>query len=224
MPGAGADGIVGMTAVRTLLIGDVLLRAVETEGRQVLHDCLPRPQSSDALGRVLSDFSIHPPSGFTGPADAHVVAGAHRDGERGVWIEVGPVRPDTTWAGPGPGPGPGPGADADADPPAVRLALLGKPYAQPLTFTAREVEDAGRTLGRWRASVARWARSPSRPVPEEILQGAARAIGDNLDTPALLGVLHEVEGSSGVPDGARFETFAHVDRVLGLDLTREVGR
>jgi cysteinyl-tRNA synthetase len=37
-------------------------------------------------------------------------------------------------------------------------------------------------------------------------------------------VLSELEKDDGVPAGAKFETFAWVDRVLGLDAVRDVGR
>jgi hypothetical protein len=33
-----------------------------------------------------------------------------------------------------------------------------------------------------------------------------------------------VENDPAVPPGARFETFAYLDRILGLDLARRVGR
>lgn len=42
--------------------------------------------------------------------------------------------------------------------------------------------------------------------------------------PCMLDALHRLEREPGLPDGSRFETAAHLDRVLGLDLTREVGR
>jgi hypothetical protein len=50
-----------------------------------------------------------------------------------------------------------------------------------------------------------------------------RPIEEDLDVPAVLGVLRWLEGESELPDGSKFETFAHLDRVLGLELTRDVG-
>ncbi|WP_326648155.1 MULTISPECIES: hypothetical protein [unclassified Streptomyces] len=41
--------------------------------------------------------------------------------------------------------------------------------------------------------------------------------------PAVLDLLASVERDPDVPGGARFETFAYLDRVLGMDLAREVG-
>jgi hypothetical protein len=39
----------------------------------------------------------------------------------------------------------------------------------------------------------------------------------------VLQVLTWVETESELPDGARFETYAYADRLLGLDLTRDLG-
>jgi hypothetical protein len=45
---------------------------------------------------------------------------------------------------------------------------------------------------------------------------------DDLDVLAVLDVLRWVE-TSDVAEGARFETYAYADRLLGLELTREIG-
>ena len=50
------------------------------------------------------------------------------------------------------------------------------------------------------------------------------AFDDDLDTPAALRVLRSLEKDSEIPPGAKFETFAHADRLLGLDLARDIGR
>jgi hypothetical protein len=39
----------------------------------------------------------------------------------------------------------------------------------------------------------------------------------------VLRVLRRVETDPGLPDGARFETYAYADRFLGLHLARDVG-
>ena len=41
---------------------------------------------------------------------------------------------------------------------------------------------------------------------------------------AALQVLRELERDDAVPAGAKFETFAHADQLLGLDLVRDIGR
>jgi cysteinyl-tRNA synthetase len=50
------------------------------------------------------------------------------------------------------------------------------------------------------------------------------AIDDDLDTPTALVALGELDKEDGLPPGSKFETFAWADRVLGLDLVRDVGR
>ena len=50
------------------------------------------------------------------------------------------------------------------------------------------------------------------------------AYDDDLDTPRALQVLRRLERDADVADGAKFEAFAHLDRLLGLDLVRDVGR
>ncbi|MFS4096902.1 hypothetical protein [Streptomyces sp. AF1A] len=52
---------------------------------------------------------------------------------------------------------------------------------------------------------------------------AAGRVEDDLDLPGVLAVLGDVEKATDLPDGARFETFAHADRLLALDLTRDLG-
>jgi hypothetical protein len=61
-------------------------------------------------------------------------------------------------------------------------------------------------------------------VPPAVAARLLRSLLDDLDTPRALQDLRRVELDSGVAPGAKFETFAYVDRVLGLDLVRQVGR
>ena len=72
-------------------------------------------------------------------------------------------------------------------------------------------------------SVARWARQPSRPIPDDVRGRLRDAWDDDLDVPRVLDVLRQVETEPDLPDGARFETYAYADRLLGLDLTRDLG-
>lgn len=41
---------------------------------------------------------------------------------------------------------------------------------------------------------------------------------------SLLALLRDLAPDSEVPGGAKFETFLYADRVLGLDLPRDIGR
>ncbi len=56
-----------------------------------------------------------------------------------------------------------------------------------------------------------------------MLRQAHAALADDLGVPAVLDMLVGVATRADVPAGAKFETFAFLDRVLGLDLAREVG-
>ncbi|MEU6589520.1 hypothetical protein ABZ923_09840 [Streptomyces sp. NPDC046881] len=110
-----------------------------------------------------------------------------------------------------------------SDPSALRLALLAVPRSEPVRLDPAVLEDAARSLARWRRSVAGWARQPSRPVPGEVRERLRAAWEDDLDLPAVLGVLRDAENAPGIADGARFETFAYADRLLALDLARDIG-
>ncbi|MCU1602933.1 MAG: Cysteine--tRNA ligase [Frankiales bacterium] len=112
--------------------------------------------------------------------------------------------------------------DRGFDPLALRLAFLGTRYRQQANLSWAEIAGAHKTLTRWRASVAAWAEQPSAAMVVEAAQ-VLDAFSDDLDTPRALQVLRSVE-KSGAPDGAKFETFAWADRLLGLDLARDVGR
>lgn len=109
------------------------------------------------------------------------------------------------------------------DPLALRLAFLQHRYRQQMNLTWAVIEGAATTLTRWRTRVAEWATEPSAPIPAAWLEDFQSAVRDDLDTPRALQLLHAVERDSGAP-GAKFEFFACADRILGLDLVRDVGR
>jgi hypothetical protein len=109
------------------------------------------------------------------------------------------------------------------DPLAVRLALMAVPRHQPAELTAAELAGAAHTLGEWRYRVARWAESPSGAIPEPAAATVRAAFG-NLDIVAVLALLSGLAADETVAAGPRFETFVYADRVLGLDLPRDIGR
>jgi cysteinyl-tRNA synthetase len=110
------------------------------------------------------------------------------------------------------------------DPLALRLAFLDHRYRQQLNLTWAVLEAADRTLRRWRERVAEWARSPSKPMRAEHVGDFIAAFDDDLDTPAALRVLRSLEKDGEIAPGSKFETFAHADHLLGLDLARDIGR
>jgi cysteinyl-tRNA synthetase len=110
------------------------------------------------------------------------------------------------------------------DPLAARLAFLEHRYRQQLNLTWQTLEAADGTLRRWRERVAAWATEPSKPMCADYSARIFGALDDDLDTPAALRALRELARDEEIPAGSKFETFAAADRVLGLDLVREVGR
>lgn len=113
--------------------------------------------------------------------------------------------------------------DRGFDPLALRLFFLSGRYRTQLNLTWDALAAADKTLERWRSRVAAWAESPSAPPASGHLDRIVGAFRNDLDTPSALVSLRELERDPGVPDGAKFETFAAADRLLGLDLTRAVG-
>ncbi|MFZ3468747.1 hypothetical protein ACODT3_33425 [Streptomyces sp. 4.24] len=234
---------VGAVDLRALLVGDVLARTAELRGLQALTVLitpdLPHGQGQ-SLDRAMAVLGIHPPA-TTGAhevtatlcaaADVHLLAygAAAQDGVGGVRVDVGQVSP-------APSDGDMPDgaalltsglldefAPAGTDLLAVRMLLLGHAHRTPVTVTGAGLTEARLTLRRWRQQVADWAQEPSRPIPADVLRQAQAALADNLGVPVVLDMLRSVAGRADVPAGAKFETFAFLDRILGLDLAREVG-
>jgi len=110
------------------------------------------------------------------------------------------------------------------DPLALRLAFLSTRYRQQANLSWDAIAAADATLDRWRSAVAQWARSPSEPISRPHAEQLLEAFDDDLDTPRALQVLRRLERDTSVAPGARFETFAWADRLLALDLAREVGQ
>jgi hypothetical protein len=110
------------------------------------------------------------------------------------------------------------------DPLAVRLVFLGRPYRDDADLSWETLFNAGTTLLRWRERVAEWALSPSAAMPRRYADAVTDAFDDDLDTPRALRELRALEADDDVPDGAKFEAFAAMDRLFGLDLARDVGR
>ncbi|MGH3423418.1 MAG: hypothetical protein ACRDO8_01740 [Nocardioidaceae bacterium] len=110
------------------------------------------------------------------------------------------------------------------DPLALRLALLGHGYRQRAELTWDDLHATDKALARWRDTVAAWAESPSAPMSDTYVREAVRALDEDLDTPRALRVVRRLEEDGTVAPGAKFETLAYLDRVLGLDLARDVGK
>ncbi|WP_322725240.1 cysteine--tRNA ligase [Streptomyces spongiae] len=193
----GAD----TSSLRVLLVADVLARALELGRVPALTIADPPAdlrERADALGIRPAETTAP----VTGRA-LHVAGPDTPAPEDGIHVRVAP-------------------AAGTADASVLRLALLAVPRTEPADPGA-SAEEARTTLTRWRKAVATWATRPSRPVPDAVHQDLRTAWEDDLDVPAVLDVLRRVEHAEDLSDGARFETYAYADRLLGLDLTRDIG-
>jgi hypothetical protein len=227
----------GITALRVLLIADLLARTAELGGLQAftgLQFTGASPEQAAAIEGDAGALGIHPPaahagchdaaSSLGGPVDVHVAAhdADVAPGFAGLFTRVGAAH----LAGADDYPGTAGGglfAGRWGDPLAARLALMSFPSQRPADVDDDALAQARGTLGSWRRQVARWAESPSRPVPAPIAEAAQSAFG-GLDTASVLALLRGLAPDASVPAGAKFETFVYADRILGLDLAREVGR
>jgi hypothetical protein len=114
--------------------------------------------------------------------------------------------------------------------PDVVLVRPGAPAGPPYGVEHRLAWLAGSTveaavveLAGWRADVARWAEAPSKPMCAQVVEDVLDALRDDLDTARAVAAVRASTGL-GLPDGCLFETWAWADRLLGLDLARDVGR
>jgi hypothetical protein len=216
----------GLADLRVLLVADVLTRIAELQGLETITVLAADSAPAAGLGEDLAALGIHPPAALAsyrearamlgGPAHVHVAghaAGSGHGGD-GVLLGVGPVQDRTQQAAGG----------NRGDRLALRFALLSCPYREPVTLTGAALADAAESAGRWRRLVAEWAGEPSRPIPADAASVIRDAFDDDLDTVAALDLLRSLESRPDVPAGAKFETFLFVDRVLGLELPREIGR
>jgi hypothetical protein len=218
-----------LTGLRVLLTADLLLRAAEVGGLQVLvtREFTGESAGKDDVERAAAALGVHPPAlpaadlAGAWPAGTAVVhvAGDSAPGEvdrGGILLRAAAARLAQDAR-------PGDATAGEQDPLAVRLALLSVPRHQPAELTAGMLTDATRTLGEWRRRVARWAESPSGAIPGPAAATIREAFG-NLDTIAVVAVLTGLAADETVPPGPRFETFLYADRVLGLNLPGDIGR
>jgi len=192
---------------------------------ELLPTALGAPGPGTTLLRAAWDsLNIHPPlDTLTAPVDP--LAGIPLF-DVGIRLATGPSNSDVTdlarlWVEVAPGDQEG---QAGSEPLAVRLALLRHRYSEPASGGGTAPGADTETLARWRELVARWARSPSGAMSREHADAVREALGNDLDTPAALGALRNLADDPEVADGVKFETFASADRLLGLDLARDIGK
>lgn len=220
----GPDGSDDLTGLRVLLVADVLARVVELRGRTVLIGwTCPPAASADAAGVRPADAHGTPDElaeALGGPPAVHLTSSTYA-GAGGLSLHIGAAAA-TGVADQDEDPGKGGSEEGDAL--ALRLLLLGHPHHEPVVVTGEAVDAAAERLANWRKAVAAWAEEPSKAMPSGFVDRARSALEKGLDTPAVLRLLDDLAAAVDVPGGAKFETFAHLDRVLGLEVVRDVGR
>ncbi len=109
------------------------------------------------------------------------------------------------------------------DPLSFRLLTFQTRYRSEMDFTWEAMEEADRRLRVLRRHVASWA-----PAATELGDAAMsfdgrfrEAVASDLDLPAAVVVLNELDRSPTVPAGEKYALFLTWDDVLGLDLERE---
>lgn len=217
--------------LRALLAADVVSRIQELRGQQVAvthFSTETDPTRRAERVRLGGLLGIHPPAtqvvtgpGSPAPADLEDMSvvgptDAPRETFGGVCLQVGRASV--------PEPMPQFTGRAGIDPLALRLALLDRPYRKEVSLSESDCLLAASALENWRQRVAAWAQAPSSPVPDTVRREVDARLDDDLDIPAVLALLPDVQDDRTVPPGAKFETLAFLDRVLGLDLARRVGQ
>ncbi|MFB7992637.1 hypothetical protein ACFC4G_07390 [Streptomyces sp. NPDC056002] len=228
VPVALPEGGEALTDVRAMLVADVLTRVLELSGT-IAYTGLICPDGADerraALQVRAAELGMHPVAahgderGVEGELGGPFAVRLSRSEEASEAADGDVIRLGVADAHAADGV-----ADRADDPLALRLALLTAPRTETLRLAPASVSVAHHTLLRWRHAVATWADSPSRPMPTPARDSIRDCLEDDLDLPGVLRTLHRLEHAGDAPAGALFETFAYVDRVLGLDLVRDVGR
>jgi hypothetical protein len=203
-PGVLAIWVASTGQPRPCVLADLVLRVAE---RHHL-----RASVSGAAPAGWAELNVYPAGVAAGPPEPLDVAVAAANSPAGA-----PAHRLT------PGPA-GPVDTAGLDPLSLRLAFLGHPYREELALTRADLEAADAALRDLREQVKHWALSPSKPICAQYAGDFLGALDDDLDTPAALRTLAALAADQVIPDGSKFETFAYLDRFLGLDLAREVGR
>ena len=216
-----------LKAIRVALVADALARAAELRGAQALTAYAEPGDHHDRedFHSAAADFGIHPPTAAAlDTADVTVVSADHPapDAAGGALISVGPVTVDPVTVGPFTDHA-RPLGESELDPLAIRLALLAVTYDQPAELDQATTRAAMAELSSWRRLVAGWAESPSGPIPPPIQSALLTAFG-RLDIVSAIAAIRGLASAPGAGPGARFETFVYADRVLGLDLAREIGK
>jgi len=110
------------------------------------------------------------------------------------------------------------------DPLALRLAFMQHKYRSQMNLTWEIIESSQELLDRWRHKVNVWSQSESQAMDPKIVQDISGYFSQDLNTPMAVNALRTLEKNTEISDGGKFEIFAHLDSLFGLDLARDVGK
>ena len=208
--------------LRSYLLADVVRRVAEQHGLLVTawHTAGDSAAEGDALAVAWDALNVHPlePAPELPPA-LDLGIGPQPAQAQVRWLAAAPARPAD-----GAGMSLAAISGRGLDPLALRLVFLRRHYAEPVDLTWEELAAADQTVRAWRALVADWANSPSKPMCAQYTADLKAAFDNDLDTPAALGVVAALAADPEIPAGSKFESFAYLDHLLGLDLARDIGR
>jgi cysteinyl-tRNA synthetase len=111
-------------------------------------------------------------------------------------------------------------ADVGYDPLAFRYLTFQARYRHKLNFSLEALASADRALRQLRDRVAGWAGGPTGAGSDHAERFRA-AVSDDLDLPKAMAVVADL-GRAQVPAGTKTAMLLDFDRVLGLDLGREL--
>jgi cysteinyl-tRNA synthetase len=104
------------------------------------------------------------------------------------------------------------------DPLSLRFVLLENRYRSQMDLTWASLEAAHATLRRLRESMALWGSSNEELMDPEIY----KALAQDLDTPRAMQRIRAIEKDKETSPENKRAIFIYSDRVLGLDLAREI--
>lgn len=110
------------------------------------------------------------------------------------------------------------------DPLALRLAFLQHRYRSQMNLNWDVIAAANEQLLRWRTRINEWSESVSEPMSQVFVNSFTELFFDDLNTPQALNELRNLERDPSISTGTKFETFVHLDSLLGLDLARDIGK
>ena len=209
------------TCARVLVVGDLLRRVIEDiHSAPVLaavitnnHSAAERVCRSGLMVRpVVGMFATEAEAGLGKPLDLVITVARTNDAPapRPPAIGLAPVRNAVPYPG--------------AAPDTVRFALAHVNHTHQVNMTGSLLESSRAVLDRWRDRVVEWSSHPSRPIPATWRTAVIAALDDDLDVAHVLAMMRELEDADNVEPGAKFEAFIYADRVLAVDLMRDLGR